>query len=122
MYGGPAPDALVALIRMLATLHDDSGNVVVAGLRREHLRGAGLGGERAFRRDAGVLDGVDLVADGTIADNLYARPAITVIGIDAPRVDDAASAIVPRARAAVSIPLAPGQTQGRARGMPLSRT
>ena len=114
MYGGPAPDALVALIRMLATLHDDSGNVVVAGLERGTYEGPGCD-ERAFRRDAGVLDGVDLVADGTIADNLYARPAITVIGIDAPRVDDAASAIVPRARAAVSIRIAPGQTQGSAR-------
>ncbi len=31
-FGGPAPDALMALVRMLATLQDDGGNVAVAGL------------------------------------------------------------------------------------------
>ena len=32
-FGGAAPDALVALIRMLATLHDAQGDVAVQGLR-----------------------------------------------------------------------------------------
>nr|MBA3251335.1 M20/M25/M40 family metallo-hydrolase [Geodermatophilaceae bacterium] len=32
MYGGAAPDALTALCRLLATLHDDLGNVAVEGL------------------------------------------------------------------------------------------
>ena len=33
-FGGPAPDALVALSRMIATLHDDAGDVAVDGLGR----------------------------------------------------------------------------------------
>ena len=32
MYGGPAPDALTALCRMLASLHDERGDVAVPGL------------------------------------------------------------------------------------------
>ena len=39
-YGGPAPDALIAMMRALATLHDDQGNVAVAGLRDEAWPGA----------------------------------------------------------------------------------
>ena len=32
LWGGAVPDALTALVRLLATLHDDDGNVAVAGL------------------------------------------------------------------------------------------
>ncbi len=108
MFGGPAPDALVALSRMIATLHDDKGDVAVEGLATIAYDGAAYD-EAAYRADAGVLDGVGLIGSGTIADRLYGKPSINVIGIDAPRVDGAANALVPRARARVSVRLAPGQ-------------
>jgi len=108
MFGGPAPDALVALARMIATLHDDKGDVAVKGLATIAYAGAAYD-EAAYRADAGVLDGVGLIGSGTIADRLYGKPSINVIGIDAPRVDGAANALVPRARARVSVRLAPGQ-------------
>src|SRR4029450_2168907 len=38
VYGGPAPDALVALIAMLATLHDERGNTTVRGLQNDQHR------------------------------------------------------------------------------------
>jgi acetylornithine deacetylase/succinyl-diaminopimelate desuccinylase-like protein len=113
-YGGPAPDALVALIAMLATLHDAAGNVAVAGLDAAAYEGARYD-EPAFRRDAGVLAGDALAGSGVIAEQLACRPAITVIGIDAPPVDGAANAVVARARAAVSVRLAPGQDPDQAR-------
>ena len=83
MFGGPAPDALIALCRMLATLHDDDGQRGRGGpgddrLRRRELRRGRL------PHDAGVLPGVDLIGSGTIADRLYGKPSINVIGIDAP--------------------------------------
>ena len=34
VFGGPAPDAMMALARLLATLHDDKGDVAVAGVTR----------------------------------------------------------------------------------------
>jgi acetylornithine deacetylase/succinyl-diaminopimelate desuccinylase-like protein len=108
MFGGPAPDALVALSRMIATLHDDKGDVAVKGLGSMEYDSAPYD-ETAYRKDAGVLDGVDLVGSGTIADRLYGKPSINVIGIDAPPVDGAANALVPKARARVSVRLAPGQ-------------
>ena len=108
MFGGPAPDALVALCRMVATLHDDQGDVAVRGLATMEYDGADYD-VAAYRTDAGVLPGVDLIGSGSIGQRLYGKPSINVIGIDAPRVDGAANALIPRARARVSVRLAPGQ-------------
>jgi acetylornithine deacetylase/succinyl-diaminopimelate desuccinylase-like protein len=108
MFGGVAPDALIALARMIATLHDDAGNVAVKGLDRIEYDGAEYD-EAAYRADAGVLPGVGLIGDGSIAARLYGRPSITAIGIDAPPVEGAANALIPKARARVSVRLAPGQ-------------
>ena len=47
-FGGAAPDALVALIHALASLHDEDGDVVVTGLRREPWTGASYS-EEEFR-------------------------------------------------------------------------
>jgi len=116
MFGGPAPDALIALMRMIATLHDADGTVAVKGLDVVAYDGAPYD-EAAYRTDAGVLPGVDLVGAGSIADRLYGRPSINVIGIDAPAVDGAANALIPKARARVSVRLAPGQNPAEAQGV-----
>ena len=108
MFGGPAPDSLVALCRMVATLHDDRGDVAVRGLATMAYDGADYD-VAAYRTDAGMLPGVDLIGSGSIGQRLYGKPSINVIGIDAPRVDGAANALIPRARARVSVRLAPGQ-------------
>lgn len=113
-YGGPAPDALTALVRLLAGLHDAAGDVAVEGLARGPYDGVDYD-EDAYRRDAGVLPGVALVGSGSLAERLYARPAITIIGLDAPAVGGAANAVVARARAAVSVRLAPGQDPAAAK-------
>ena len=114
MFGGPAPDSLVALCRMIATLHDDQGDVAVKGLATMDYDGADYD-EAAYRADAGVLPGVGLIGSGSIGQRLYGKPSINVIGIDAPQVDGAANALIPRARARVSVRLAPGQAPAEAR-------
>ncbi len=86
----------------------------MAGLRAVPYHGAAYD-EQAFRRDAGVLDGVGLAGSGRIAEQLFAGPAVTVIGLDAPAVAGAANALVPRARAAVSVRLAPDQSPAEAK-------
>src|SRR5918993_1605351 len=97
MYGGPAPDALAALVRMLATLRDGAGNTTVAGLDAAQTWTGVSYPEDAFRADATVLDGVSLIGSGSVADLLWARPAVTVLGIDCPPVVGSAAAIQPRA-------------------------
>jgi acetylornithine deacetylase/succinyl-diaminopimelate desuccinylase-like protein len=118
MWGGPAGDALTALCRLLATLHDDKGEVAVRGLTVGPA--ADPDGdtpdtpEEAFRGDAGVLEGVELLGTGTIAERLAHKPAIAVLGLDAPAVEGAANVLLPRARAMISVRLAPGDETGRA--------
>ena len=113
MFGGPAPDALIAITRMIATLHDEAGDVAVEGLATADYDGADYD-EGAYRTDAGVLPGVGLIGSGSIGERLYGRPSINVIGIDAPAVDGTANALVPKARARISVRLAPGQDPAEA--------
>jgi acetylornithine deacetylase/succinyl-diaminopimelate desuccinylase-like protein len=111
MFGGAAPDALVALIRILATLHDARGDVAVPGLRPDPP-GNGDYPEADYRDSAGVLNGVDLIGTGTIGDRLWTRPSLTVIGIDAPSIKASANILIPRASAKISLRIAPGAYAG----------
>jgi cysteinylglycine-S-conjugate dipeptidase len=108
MFGGPAPDALAALIRMLSSLRDEAGNTVVDGLdNTQTWSGADYPQER-FRADARVLGEVALVGDGTVSDLLWARPAATVLGIDCPPVIGSSASIQPEARARINLRVPPG--------------
>jgi acetylornithine deacetylase/succinyl-diaminopimelate desuccinylase-like protein len=114
LYGGPIPDALTALCRLLATLHDERGDVAVPGLVRGSADPLNLT-EAQLRADAGLLDGVRLTGSGGLTERLWARPAVTVIGIDAPTVGAASNTLIPAARAKVSMRVAPGDDVTRAR-------
>jgi acetylornithine deacetylase/succinyl-diaminopimelate desuccinylase-like protein len=105
-FGGAAPDALLALIKLLSTLHDDAGTVAVDGLQDFAWPGADLP-EPDFRRQAEVLDGVSLIGSGSVADRLWARHAISVLGIDAPPVDGAGNIVIPSVRAKVAVRVPP---------------
>ncbi len=108
MVGGAVPDALTALSRLIATLHDEAGDVAVDGLVARDAAEVDYPEDR-LRQEAGLLDGVRFVGTGRITDRIWNRPAIAVLGIDAPRTAEAPNAIVPAARAKLSIRLAPGQ-------------
>ena len=84
-YGGPAPDALVTLIHALSTLHDERGSPAVEGLLRDEWEGAQPIDEAQYREMAGLAADSPLFGVGTIADRLWAGPALTVVGLDAPR-------------------------------------
>jgi acetylornithine deacetylase/succinyl-diaminopimelate desuccinylase-like protein len=109
VFGGPAPDALTAMVRVLSGLHDADGRTTIEGLPDEQgWNGVEYTPER-FRADAEVLDGVDLAGDDAeIAAMLWARPALTVLGIDAPPVSGSAMAIPAMVRARLSLRLPPG--------------
>ncbi len=107
LWGGVVPDALMVLVRLLATLHDDEGNVAVAGL---HTGTAAPVDRDAdwVRAESGLLDGVDEIGSGTVAQRLWAKPAITVIGITTTPIDKASNTLIPRAQAKISLRVAPG--------------
>ncbi len=113
VFGGVVPDALTCLSRILATLHDAEGDVAIQGLARSGWDGVQMT-EEEFRRDARVRPGVELIGRGTIAERLWTGPAVSVLGIDAPRVREASNQLVPVARAKISLRIAPGDDPGRA--------
>lgn len=113
MFGGPVLDAPTLLSRLIATLHDAEGNVAVAGLVSRDDVEVDLT-EAEYRADASVLDGVQLAGSGTIASRLWTKPALSIIGFDAPAVDVASNTLLPRARAKFSLRLAPGQVPSEA--------
>jgi len=114
VYGGAVPDALMALTQLLATLHDEQGDVAVEGLARGDAEPLDLTAER-LQSDAGVLEGVRLIGSGSLTSRLWQRPALSIVGIDAPPVDQAGLVLVPTARARLALRIAPGDDAGVAR-------
>lgn len=113
VFGGPAPDALSALVRILATLHDDDGEVAIAGLGRQPWDGLEIT-EDDFRAETPLRPGVRLIGSGPIADRLWTGPAVSVLGIDAPRVAEASNQLVPEATAKVSLRISPDEDPDKA--------
>lgn len=108
-FGGAAPDALGALIAILASLRDPAtGATTVDGLDFTGTWDGQAYPEETFRSDAGVLDGVELSSAAPVADLVWARPTATVLGIDCPPVEGAIAAVQPHARALVNLRVPPG--------------
>jgi acetylornithine deacetylase/succinyl-diaminopimelate desuccinylase-like protein len=114
-FGGAGPDALIALLHALSTLHDANGDVAVEGLRREEWTGASYS-EEEFRDLAEVLPGIPFFGTGGLGERLWSGPAATVTGIDALPVHAAVNAVVPHARAKISIRIHPAQDPAEAQG------
>jgi acetylornithine deacetylase/succinyl-diaminopimelate desuccinylase-like protein len=89
-------------------MRDDHGNTTIDGLDNTQRWTDVEYEPEQFRTDAEVLDGVDLIGDGSVADMVWARPAVTVLGIDVPPVIGSSAAIQASAAARVSLRIPPG--------------
>jgi len=107
MWGGLVPDALMTLARLISTLHDDEGNVAIDGLVATKAADVDYPEER-LRAESGATEGVQWVGSGSAVDRLWTRPALSIIGLDAPKVAGSSNTLVPRAAARISLRLAPG--------------
>lgn len=107
VFGGPVPDAMIALTRLLATLHDDKGDVAVDGVSTDVWTGADLT-EDELRDSADMLDGVELVGTGPVAARLFAKPSVSVIGLDMTDVAGSSNVLIPEATAKISMRIVPG--------------
>lgn len=112
MYGGAFPDALTVLCRVVATLHDDRGEVAIDGLVATDADPLDLT-EEELRRDAGSVEGLELIGRGGLTSRLWSKPAVSVLAIDATSVAEASNTLIPAARAKVSLRLAPGDDPER---------
>ncbi|HEV7957400.1 MAG: hypothetical protein JWL94_1704 [Microbacteriaceae bacterium] len=108
MFGGAVPDGMLAMIRLLASLHDENGSVAVAGLTSRDAETPDYD-EEQLRREAGLLDGVGAIGTGSILSRIWSQPAITVTGFDAPSVANASNTLSPSTSVRISARIAPGQ-------------
>ncbi|MBK0422434.1 dipeptidase [Leucobacter sp. CSA2] len=113
MFGGAVPDAMMATVRLLATLWDDDGAVAVEGLRSADLASPDYD-EARLREEAGLLEGVSPIGRGEILSRIWAQPSITITGIDATDVANASNTLIPSARVRISARVAPGQDPAEA--------
>jgi acetylornithine deacetylase/succinyl-diaminopimelate desuccinylase-like protein len=107
-FGGPFPDAITVLARMIASLHDDEGNVAVAGLVQGEAADVDLT-EEDLREQTGAVAGLKLTGSGSLTSRMWRKPAIAVLALDAPAISHAINQIVPRASAKISMRIPPGQ-------------
>ena len=107
-FGGVVPDALTALCRLLATLHDEAGNVAIEGLVTGTAPDLDYPEDRLLE-ETGLLEGVSQTGDGSVVERMWFKPAASVLAIDATPVAKASNTLIPSARAKVSVRLVPGQ-------------
>jgi acetylornithine deacetylase/succinyl-diaminopimelate desuccinylase-like protein len=109
MWGGAVPDAVTAMIRLLATLHDENGDVAVEGLVSGPAADVDYPLDRV-RAESGLTDGVELIGTGSVVERLWTKPAIATIGIDTTRTADASNTLIPSVKVKLSVRLAPGDS------------
>ncbi len=118
MWGGPVPDPLLAMCKILASLCDDRGRVTIDGVGTEireldaaqKKRLAALPYDEAtFRKEAGLLDGVQLCGDGDAStyELNWHRPSVAVNALEAAPIKGASNQIVDSARARIGVRTVP---------------
>jgi len=114
VFGGPVPDAFIALCKMIASLHDEHGRVQVPGLEPSEWQGADIP-EEAFRRAASLLPAVDLLGgEKSLSAQLWAGYSLNVIAVDMPAIEGAANSLIDVARARINLRVPSDQDAERA--------
>jgi len=109
MWGGLVPDSLITLSRLIASLHDDRGNVAVQGLHSGPAADVEYPEER-LRAESGAVPGIEWIGEGSTVERLWTKPSLSITGLDAPKVAGASNTLVAAARAKISMRIAPGDT------------
>ena len=107
MFGGAAPDAMTAMIRILDTLHDENGDTVIRGVDSGHWAGAAMD-EDVYRDGSAILPGVDFLGTGSLSDRIWMKPSVTVLGMDLPNTAEASNVLLPSVTAKLSMRIVPG--------------
>ncbi|MFJ3391232.1 M20/M25/M40 family metallo-hydrolase [Leifsonia aquatica] len=106
-FGGAAPDAMTAMIRILDTLHDENGDTVIPGVDAGTWPGADMD-ETAYRAGSAILPGVGYLGTGSLSDRIWAKPSVTVLGMDLPNTAEASNVLLPSVTAKLSMRIVPG--------------
>ncbi len=124
-FGGAVPDAVRILCRILDDLRAPDGSIAVPGLYRDVARPSPRVRRRlsrlpfsaaAFRRGAGMLPGTKLVRErgASVYEQMWTRPSLTVIALEAHPLAGASNQILDSARARISMRTVPNMDTRRA--------
>ena len=113
MWGGLVPDSIMTLSRLIASLHDDAGNLLIEGLVSGPAADVDYP-EARLRAESGAAEGIEWIGTGSAVERLWTQPALSITGFDAPKVDGASNTLVPAARCRISLRVAPGDTTANA--------
>ncbi len=116
-WGGPLPDPVLALSKMLASLVDEQGRPAIPGLL-DKVRRISPAEKRAldslpfdetlYRKQGNILEGVAITGgDGSVYEKMWHRPSIAVNAIEASSRKQAANIINDVAWARVGIRIVP---------------
>ncbi|WP_295842719.1 dipeptidase [uncultured Microbacterium sp.] len=108
MMGGAVPDAMLATVKLLATLWDDDGAVAVEGLAVRDAETPDYD-EATLRAESGLLEGVSPIGRDSILSRIWNKPSITITGWDATPVEAASNTLSPQTSVVISARVAPGQ-------------
>jgi acetylornithine deacetylase/succinyl-diaminopimelate desuccinylase-like protein len=118
MWGGPIPDPVAGLCKMLATLTDADGRVAVPGLleqvvpptaeERADFEALGMT-EEIFREQAGILEGVSLFGNASeLLAKTWREPSFSINAVEAGLRKSAGNVLLDSAWARIGLRLAPG--------------
>lgn len=113
MFGGPLPDAMTAMVKILASLTTPEGDVAIAGLGSTKCDDLPMS-EAEFSGLAGLLEGVKPMGTKSLVQQTWGEPAVTIIGIDAPTVALSSNTAQPSISAKISLRIAPDQDPAQA--------
>jgi len=108
MFGGAVPDAMIPMLKVLASLHDDKGSVAVSGLKTYKFDDLPYT-DANLRADSSLLPEVSQIGEGGIMERIWGKPSITVIGLDVPSVAMSSNTLLPEVSAKISLRIASGQ-------------
>ena len=103
--GGVVPDAFMVLSRIIASFHNEKGELMIEGLTPTDMRVTEL--EESFMKKMLGSDEINLFDTESISKRLWLEPALDVLAIDAPPVKDAVNLVIPKASAKISLRLPP---------------
>lgn len=124
-FGGVVPDPVRVLCRILDGLRAKDGSIDVPGLYRRVVRPAAAVrrrlrrlpfSEKAFRAGAGMVKGVRLERERglSVYEQLWTRPSLTVIAVEAHPLQGAVNQVLDSARARLSMRTVPNMDAQKA--------
>ena len=113
--GGVVPDAFMVLSKIIASFHNEKGELQIEGLTSSDMEVLELE-EKDIKEIFGSKD-INLFELDSISKRLWLEPALSILAIDAPSTDEAVNLLIPNAKAKVSLRLPPTENPEHAMKM-----